>query len=308
MRVTLVHNPGAGENDYAGESLRAVVEGAGHDVTYVSTKEPGGRDALGGPGDLVAVAGGDGTVGKVVREISTKDALVTIVPAGSANNLAAALGFGDGEADVERLVRGWAEADTRRFDIGHAEAPWGGVEFVESVGGGVFGEVLSRAEGLEEAHGVEVEGEEKVVFGLELLREVLERLPASAWRIELDGEDLSGELLGVEAMNIGQIGPNLPLAPEADCGDGLLELVLIRDDDRAGLVAYLSERLRGLDPEPPELPTYRGARIVLGPPAGTTRLHADDRFWPKEADERGEGPAVLTSGASVRVLVPRGLG
>jgi diacylglycerol kinase (ATP) len=301
MRVTLIHNPTAGDDDHAADHLRSVVAEAGHEVSYTSMKQPAWAEALESSGDLVVVAGGDGSVGKVFREVATKGTPVTLLPVGSANNIARSLGIPD--VDVERLVRGWDDGEHRRLDVGEATAPWGRTLFVESIGGGIFGEVLSRAEGVEDA-GVDVDGDEKVDLGVEMVREVVESLPAREWRVEVDGDDLSGELLAIEAMNIGQMGPNLPLASQADPGDGLLDVVLIREEDRSNLVAYLSQRMRELDPALPGLRRIRGERVVLGPPA-EPRLHVDDRLWPAEDAAPADGEVVVTCGPSLTVLVPR---
>jgi diacylglycerol kinase (ATP) len=301
MRVTLIHNPTAGDDDHAADDLRSHIAGAGHEVSYTSMRQPCWDEALEDAGDLVVVAGGDGSVGKVFREVATKGVPVTLLPVGSANNIARSLGIPD--VEVERLVRGWADGGHRRLDVGEATAPWGRTLFVESIGGGVFAEVLSRAEGVESS-GLEVDGDEKIELGVEILREVIETIPAREWRVEVDGDDLSGELLAVEAMNIGQMGPNLPLALQADPGDGLLDVVLIRDEDRANLLAYLSQRMRDLDPGLPGLRRCRGERVVLGPPQ-ELRLHVDDRFWPAESDRRSDGTVVVTCGPSLTVLVPR---
>jgi diacylglycerol kinase family enzyme len=300
MRVTLIHQPSAGDDDHAADALRSLVADAGHEVSYTSMKQPGWGEALEDASDLVVVAGGDGSVGKVFREVATKGTSVTLLPVGSANNIARSLGIPD--VEVERLVRGWAEGEHRRLDLGEATAPWGRTLFVESLGGGIFGEVLARAAGVENA--VEVDGDEKIELGLEILRDVIEDIPAREWRVEVDDDDLSGELLAVEAMNIGQMGPNLPLAEQADPGDGLLDVVLIRDEDRSNLVAYLSVRMRELDPALPGLRRARGERVVLEPPRDL-RLHADDRLWPPESDTRADGTVVVTCGPSLTVLVPR---
>jgi diacylglycerol kinase family enzyme len=301
MRVTLIHNPSAGDDDHAADALRSNVAAAGHEVSYTSMKERSWEEALEDASDLVVVAGGDGSVGKVFKEVATKGVPVTLLPVGSANNIARSLGIPD--VEVERLVRGWAEGGHRRLDLGEAAAPWGGTLFVESIGGGIFGEVLARAEGVENA-GLEVDGDEKVELGVEILREVVESIPAREWRVEVDDDDLSGELLAVEAMNIGEMGPNLPLAEQADPGDGRLDVVLIRDEDRSNLVSYLSARMRDLDPVLPGLRRTRGERVVLGPPEDL-RLHVDDRFWPAETDGRGDGPVVVRCGPSLTVLAPR---
>ena len=299
MRVTLIHNPTAGDDDHAADHLRSLVAEAGHEVSYTSMKQPDWQEALENAGDLVVVAGGDGSVGKVFREVATKGTPVTLLPVGSANNIARSLGIPD--VEVGRLVRGWEAGEHRRLDVGEATAPWGKTLFVESIGGGIFAEVLARAEGVESA-GIEVEGDEKIDLGVEMLREVIGNIPAHEWRVEVDGEDLSGELLAVEAMNIGQMGPNLPLASHADPGDGLLDVVLVREEDRANLVAYLSQRMRELDPALPGLRRTRGERVVLGPPE-QVRLHVDDRLEVNGAPV--VGTVAVSCGPSLTVLVPR---
>lgn len=65
MRVTLIHNPGAGDHKQpsAGQ-IEALMKEAGYKILYQSTKEKGWHKALKKSADLVAVAGGDGTVGR----------------------------------------------------------------------------------------------------------------------------------------------------------------------------------------------------------------------------------------------------
>ena len=68
--VTLIHNPGAGDQDEDGESLRKLLRDAGHEVRYQSAKEDGWKGALKKTADLIVIAGGDGTVGRVVRRVA----------------------------------------------------------------------------------------------------------------------------------------------------------------------------------------------------------------------------------------------
>ena len=58
MRVTLIHNPGAGNGASTGRELVKMLEGAGHEVRYQSAKEEGWKKALKKPADL-APSGGD---------------------------------------------------------------------------------------------------------------------------------------------------------------------------------------------------------------------------------------------------------
>jgi len=141
LRVTLMHNPGAGEEDHSREDLLRAVEAAGHEVMWHSPAEEGWEEALEDPGDLVAVAGGDGTVRTVFRRLAGSDIPVTLLPLGSANNIATVLGI-DGTA-IERLVRGWEAGERRSYAIGHFKSRAWEDSFVETVGGGIFAQLLA---------------------------------------------------------------------------------------------------------------------------------------------------------------------
>ena len=57
MRITLVHNPGAGSSDKkAPRKLEKMLTRAGHDVRYVSSKEDGWKGALKKRADLVVLS------------------------------------------------------------------------------------------------------------------------------------------------------------------------------------------------------------------------------------------------------------
>jgi diacylglycerol kinase family enzyme len=142
---------------------------------------------------------------------------------------------------------------------------------VESVGGGLFAEVLASAK---EQKG-DPSGEEKVDFGLQLVLEQLAKIEPSSWKLELDGKRVAEDLLGVAALNVRELGANLLLAPRADPGDGLLDVVLIRPGDREPLARYVEARLRDEAADTPTLECRRARRIVLEPPANAS-LHVDD--------------------------------
>ena len=93
MRITLIHNPKAGDARHGKDQLMAALAEAGHHATYQSTKEPGFKKALKQPADLVLAAGGDGTIGKVAFRLIDSGIPLSVLPLGTANNLARALGF-----------------------------------------------------------------------------------------------------------------------------------------------------------------------------------------------------------------------
>ena len=102
MRVTLIHNPQAGGEDYSRERLLKLIRAAGYEAVYHSSKEDFGA-ALKDPGDLVAVAGGDGTVRKVAMQTIEIGVPIAILPMGTANNISKSLGI---TSPDEELIQG----------------------------------------------------------------------------------------------------------------------------------------------------------------------------------------------------------
>jgi diacylglycerol kinase (ATP) len=292
MQVTVVYNPTAGDEGPSVESLTSALADASHVVRWQSVKEDRWEDILSQPSDLVAVAGGDGTVRKVFRELADTSIPATLLPVGSANNIARSLGFDEG--DPIHLIRGWIEGGRRTFDIGAVSAGEHKTRFVESAGAGIFADVLARAKQSDEHSG----GEGKVERGLRLLLDVLTEAAPAAQQVELDGLDLSAQLLGVEAMNVRESGPNILLAPEADPGDELLDVVLIRPEHRAALQRYLQARLDRRTAEAPRLDVRRGRSVALSS-SEEARLHVDEELV---ADERLEERCVI-AGARHRVEI-----
>jgi len=171
-----------------------------HEVIYQSVKAANWRSVLGQPADLYVAAGGDGTVRKVMTELAETEALVGVLPLGTANNIARRLGLPTG--DPERTIASWDGAidppQARTFDVPRLETSSGESRFVESVGGGLFAELLVTAD----AEETQTATRGRLEDGRRLLRSLLRAEPlAPSWSLHLDGEDRSGEYVAVEAMN-----------------------------------------------------------------------------------------------------------
>jgi diacylglycerol kinase (ATP) len=299
VRVTLLHNPTAGDEEHSRERLLDALAEAGHETFYQSTKEDGWTEALDRPVDLIVAAGGDGTMDKVFRGAADRSVPVAVLPLGSANNVARTLGISPGKPTLE-VARSWQDAGRRPFDIGELETGDEVVQFVECMGGGIFGDVLIRAG----EHDDELSADKKKGLGLDLLEAAIREAPALVWQLELDGDDLSGEFLAVEVMNVREIGPNVPLAPDADPGDALLDVALVAAGHRERLAAYLREREPDHHIPPPAVRRARGRRLRMRFPEGCP-LHVDDELWPEESVDGARGEGVLQVGRlRVQILRP----
>jgi diacylglycerol kinase (ATP) len=270
VRVTLIHNPGAGRQQDAGAVLK-LLRRAGHKPRYQSSKEKGWDRVLDKRADLVVVAGGDGTVASVTRRMVGRGVPVAILPAGTANNVANSLGLL--KKPFEELVQGWRDARRVHLDLGLVSGPWGERYFVEGVGAGLFAMLLADpdSEKLKERRSA-------VESGLQRLRQHALHSEPLEIAARLDGEDISGRYLMLEAINLAYIGPNLHLAQESQPGDGHFDVLLVTDAERDRLVHYLADWQDNRE-RISVLPSRRGRRLELEWTGFA--LHIDDKLRPK---------------------------
>ena len=173
----------------------------------------------------------------------------------------------------ESLVRSWQNPRRVRLDLGVAAGPWGERYFVEGVGAGLFATLLAERgdQNLKQRAAA-------VKSGLRRLREEAARCEPVEVAATLDGKDVSGRYVLIEAVNLRYVGPNLHLAPDSDPGDGQFDVVMVSEDERERLVRYLDqwqdnrERLA-------LLPTLRGRRLQIEWTGFA--LHIDDKLRPK---------------------------
>ncbi|TXK51551.1 hypothetical protein FVR03_03205 [Pontibacter qinzhouensis] len=240
-RVTLLHNPGAGFEQYTPEELIHELKKKGYDVHYASTKEDDYEQYLHAPGELVIVAGGDGTVQKISKYLVGRDIPIGLLPLGTANNIATTLGIKGQPAEI---IASWDLNRKKLFDVGILDGPKGRKYFVEAVGLGIFPKLIQKREKDDEEFDSR---EEELQDALEHQQEILEKASSFKATLQLDEEHLEDDYLLVEIMNIKFTGPNMDLAPKADPGDGWFDVVVVKEHERKKFSAYLDACLRGIE-------------------------------------------------------------
>jgi len=293
MRATLFHNPTAGGGKFTKKELMTALRLGGLTPRYVSTKSRRFKKELMGAEDLVVVAGGDGTVAKVIAQIPERHVPVAILPLGSANNIARSFGIAGAPYELAEILHPlyW-----ERLSMGIVRGPWGRRRFVEAVGLGPLARMMKKpslgtAEGIDSLRG-----------GREELRRIMKKAKALDIDVLVDGKPLPRGILSIEIMNIIYTGPGLPLAPSADPGDRMLEVVYVRPADRKSMTAWIKEPQH----RRPPVSTRRGREVKIiwrGDP-----IRVDD-----DVIEPPDQPATVTvtlEREAARVLVPppRGIG
>ena len=288
MRVTLIHNPSAGdESQPRKRELESMIREAGHVLRYQSASAKDWVNALDQPADVVAVAGGDGTVGKVARQMIGRHIPIAVVPIGTANNISRTLRIGS--FSVRQLIASWSAARHVSWDVGASEGPWGERAFIEGIGAGLFTTAIPRIDA--NATLAEIDDTDtKLDYTLQLLREHLDRCVPTRVSAKLDGKDVSDDYILFETLLMEYIGPNLYLAPKTVRGDGHFDVVMIAEEDRAALRHHLESRRHGML-WPPEFKTVRARQVEIqwtGFP-----VHIDDGIWPEDGERKPEHPAPI---------------
>jgi diacylglycerol kinase family enzyme len=283
VRVTVIHNPDAGDDAQpSGDEIIRLIRKAGHKARYQSSKDKKWKKALQKPCDIIAVAGGDGIIGRVARRLIDNRTPIAVLPMGTANNIANTIGV-TGRTFPD-LIEGWKAARCVNFDAGIARGPWGLRYFIEGFGVGLFAETMF---GIENGHHPQVsrseDPEEEINAALEVLKNKLSSYPARVLTVRLDGQDLSGDYYMLEAMNIRFIGPNLDLVPRAQINDGLLDVVFVPKGEQSKLSQYISDRLRDKRSRV-KLMVRQGRHLQVE--WQSSPVHIDDRPWPDDEDAR----------------------
>lgn len=244
----IIHNPGAGDQEHSKKGLLQLMQSQGYGCRYFSTKKDD-WEKLDPDADLIVVVGGDGTVGKVInaliRQKLHQKIPLALLPAGTANNIATALGI---TGEHEEIVAAWQPGLIKKFDVGLFHCKDEDSIFLEGAGFGLFPKLLIEMKKVDDKL---LSADESLQTALQTLHSIVSTAKSRYCKLELDGEDHSGDYLLLEIMNTRTIGPNLVLAPQADPGDGQFDAVWIREDERGKLLEYLEHRLNKEDAHPP---------------------------------------------------------
>ena len=273
-KIHLLHNPTAGGGKYDKKNLTAMVEAAGYECSYSSTKKEGwGDNFLEYDPDIIAVAGGDGTVRKLAKELLNRKVLdkvfpVSLLSLGTANNIAKALGMHD---EPEKLLRVISKNNRKKFDIGRIFGLKGHRFFMEGFGYGVFPTLIKQMREKKTSD----DPEESKAIALQTLHDIIYSFKPRRCKIITDDVDHSGDFILAEIMNIRSIGPNLNLVPSADPGDGAFDIVLISEKQREEFAQYVANKLNGRE-ESTSFPWMKASNIEIEWEG--THLHLDDEI------------------------------
>lgn len=252
MQATLIYNQNARSTDtVTPEELQEALVKVGYNPVYKATSSEEDLDeALEDATGLVIAAGGDGTLRAVAtRMIGRKKLPLSLLPLGTANNTARTLGITGAPLEI---IAGLKNPRQQFLDIGSMHGPWGKDYFIEGAGWGIFADTMAE---------YDPEQGKSIARGLSTILKTFTSYKVYDCRMTLDGRDISGSYIMVEALNTKAIGPRLNLAPEANPSDGLLEIVRIKDHSEEGMLDYIATLLAGELDDLSSVEVSRGQRL-----------------------------------------------
>lgn len=187
------------------------------------------RRALHEGTDLVIVIGGDGTLREVLTTMALRDIPVAVVPSGSGNLVAKNLAV---PLDAARAVRLALDTTARPMDLLRVEVDGDSPRWaVAMVGAGADAAVLRDTSAL-------VKRAAGPIGYLVAGRRHVEPIPRSAV-VDLDGVRSEAAASLVLVGNVGSLHPGIALLPDADPGDGRLDVLVACPDTRGDVVAMM---------------------------------------------------------------------
>jgi diacylglycerol kinase family enzyme len=263
MSTKLIWNANAGSVSLEADVIVAALGEVGIHPQVCPTASLEELDAeLEDPGvETVIVAGGDGSVRQVVKRVRNRAIKLLILPMGTANNLAGALGI---RVPPLELINALRERHTRPLDVGVLKHDDLEDIFLEGAGVGLFAQTM---------HGYGEDNGKSVVRALTAVLGTVTAPPVLNAKLSIDGERLETELAMLEVLNTPAIGPRLNLAASADPSDGWLEVLTIEPKNGVGFLQYAVNVLGGSLEALENVTVRRAKRVVMEFDGGA--LHAD---------------------------------
>lgn len=178
---------------------------------------------------LVIAAGGDGTIEEVAMALIHRPATLGILPLGTMNNLARALGI---PLDLPNAALLLAVGATRHIDVGRVITPDDRLDgyFLETAGIGLSALATPMGEDVEKGRWTDLFSKLGQLFGATSVGVTL--------HCDDDDTFLRAQTHTVTIANAPLFGANMLIAPEAKIDDGLLDIAIYGGMELVDLTRY----------------------------------------------------------------------
>lgn len=207
---------------------------------------------------IVTAAGGDGTVRDVMEGVLGTDAALAVLPFGTGNDFARSIGLG---VDVDAAIEALAAGHRKRIDVARWSRGDDQGHFLNVAGCGFDAVVADRVNrGFKRLRG-------KWAYIAGVVR-TLATYRATCVTIRADGDLIDTRAMLCAFANAKSYGGGMLVAPTADLGDGLLDLILVRELSRTEFLRTFPRVFKGTHLSHPKVihRTFRVLTIESDPP------------------------------------------
>lgn len=217
--------------------------------------------------EVVAAAGGDGTVRPIAQALIGTSLVLGVLPVGTDNNFAHSLGLPFSLPEAMQVL---ATAPVRRVDVGCIGEEY----FLEAAGVGLFAQIISL---------FGPDGPRLFRFGRDwkLLLPLLLNPPARRLQLVLDGNTYAEEATMVSICNSIYLGARFAVAPDAKLDDGLFDVVMVGALSRWELFRFALALRFGNTLQLPKVTCLRAREVEISRVRYRQRplpVHADDHI------------------------------
>jgi diacylglycerol kinase (ATP) len=211
--------------------------------------------------NIIAVAGGDGTVREVAHGLEGSGKRLMIIPSGTENLLAKELGLSD---VFKQLVEVFEDDFARELDLGIAN----GRCFTSIAGFGFDGDIVKKVSEKRKGH----------ITHLHYLQPILETFRDHEFpqmRVIVDDEEIFNSQGVVFVGNISRYATGLRILYKADFSDGLLDVCVYRCASRMQFIKLSAKTVFRLHADSDDVIYRQCKRIYISSPSENVRTQID---------------------------------
>jgi YegS/Rv2252/BmrU family lipid kinase len=295
QKIKFIVNPiaGQGAGKIALPEIDRIARENSMDYEIISTEHAGhaidlASEAASKDFDVVVAVGGDGTSNEVLNGLMRawnqghRNTKMGIIGIGRGNDFAFGFGIPPGLQVGFKVIQ---QGKHRSMDVGlvvGGDYPQGRY-FGNGVGIGFDAVVGFEALKLTHLHGF-------LNYIVAALRTIFLFFNAPLVRIESDDKIITQPSLMVSIMNGRRMGGGFMMAPEASTEDGLLDLCIVGQLSRIGILTMIPWFMKGTQATRPQIKTGRASKIHVVALKGVLPVHAD-------------GETICTAGSELRVEI-----
>lgn len=217
--------------------------------------------------DVVAVAGGDGSVNEVASGLVGTDVALAIIPSGSGNGLARHLGYSINIRSTLQIINDYS---VKKIDVCKINDNF----FFSLIGIG-FDAFAAKVFSREETRGF-------FTYAWSAIKSI-SAFDAFDYKLSAKEREMNGKTFMINVCNSNQYGYNVKIAPHASLSDGLMDVIIVDDVPKWKLPMIVCQLLMQIHQKSRHVSFFRTSELRIESP-GYAYLQIDGETVPKDKD------------------------